>query len=67
MLKNINIQYPAGNFTFKTLASLNQNVNAQTLRLRLYQTITDGKITKTDELIKAGKRGRSEYVYAVNS
>lgn len=66
MLKNINIQYPSESFTFKTLVALNKGVNAQTLRLRLYQTINDGKITKTDKLIKAVKRGRSEYVYTVN-
>ncbi len=58
------VKFPANPFTFKELAVLNPQVNPQTLRLRLRDSITLNTTRETGETIPAsGRRGRSQVVY----
>lgn len=60
------VSYPSASFTFKNLEVLNPDVKPQTLRVRLKQALEGGQVSRSDDTVHNGGRGRAEYVYVVN-
>ena len=58
------VKFPTNPFTFKELAVLNPEVNPQTLRLRLRESMELNATKVTGQTVSAmGLRGRSQVVY----
>mgnify|MGYP001561037402 CR=1 len=60
------VSYPPNRFTFKDLEELNPAVSSPTLRLYLKRQLDEKMITRSEEVVSTGKRGRSQHVYIHN-
>lgn len=65
LTERMEVKFPQQNtFTFKDLEKMNPDMSPQTLRLRLKQSLDEGEVTRSAEVVaNTGKRGRAQHIY----